>query len=499
MAKRIVGNTKIELTNVRTGKKEVIEKHNMLTGHLEKILSTNPWGVVNPDSMMPLVGRIIGGIALFPETKEENIENDILFNDFTAYSQCNANGTTDTNRGSLNFTESGPIHSEGKDGYKLVWDFTTSQGNGTYNCVALTHPYIDKDRTKFHPTTNFGSGYGYRQYTISNTTDTDAFNLLSQPQLFDEETGYFYRFVYVSSNKVKVHRGRRPLSKVLLGETSTYGTSSALQGLPPSIVDGISSPVQSYENRDITLSKVTLSGSYINTVSLKKESGTPYAYLFTVPVSASASISLVKINLDTFEVEEEKTLTYSGAQFKAANGATTIYSDAFPLIGDYIYLPKKDASANTAREAIYKANITNTSDITTISIPAEIQNSDGKDVFAGQFNGYVMKNKYGFWFIKKRPYSTTQMCNIGICNDEIIMLGSYSMYSYFSTSTIGNPVHNVKNTWMANLYAQNTSSVSFAPELNNYYLLSINNLSAPVTKSSEQLMKITYTLMEVDD
>ena len=96
MSKKIMGKTTIELTNVRTGKKDVIEEKNMLTGHLSKILSLNPWGTVHPESLMPLVGRVLGGIALFPDRKEEDVNNDILFNDFTAYAQVVANGTSNT-------------------------------------------------------------------------------------------------------------------------------------------------------------------------------------------------------------------------------------------------------------------------------------------------------------------------------------------------------------------------------------------------------------------
>ena len=40
-------------------------------------------------------------------------------------------------RGSMNQTESKKID----NGYRFVWDFTTSQANGTISCVALTHKF----------------------------------------------------------------------------------------------------------------------------------------------------------------------------------------------------------------------------------------------------------------------------------------------------------------------------------------------------------------------
>ena len=495
MSKKIIGNTKIELTNVRTGKKEVYEKHNMLTNYLSNLLSINPWGTVKSDCLMPLVGRVLGGVALFPERKVEDINNNILFNDFTAYAQINANGTTDTRRGNFNFTESGPIVSGGKDGYKLVWDWTTSQGNGTYNCVALTNPYIDKNLTLFNPTTNYGSSYGYNSWSLSSSDDTNAFNVLNEPQLYDKETGIFYRLQNINSTSLTIHKARRPMSKILLGEAPLYGRTSATSGFPAAIVDGVSAMTYDYENRNITFTKSIMSSSYCNSCSFRKEGGIPYVYIFSIPTSASASFQMTKINLDTYEVEE-MTKTYSGASFKAQTNQTTPRPELFPFVGNYIYLPKKDASANYSREAFYKVNVNDVSDITTIAIPQEIQDSDAKDVFVGINGGYIMKNDYGFWWIKRRQYNTSAKYTVGICNDEMVLLNTQAMFS--GTSGV-NSSFNIDNAWITHFYASSGSAVSFIPELNNYYMATINNLASPITKTSEQLMKITYTLTEVDE
>lgn len=497
MSKKIMGKTEIELTNVRTGKKEVYEDHNMLTGHLSKILSINPWGMIKPASLMPLVGRVLGGVALFPEKKEENVNNDILFNDFTAYAQLNANGTTDTRRGSWNYTESGPLTGT-QDGYKLVWDFTTSQGNGTYNCIALTHPKIDQDRTAFPPVTSCGSSYGYDTYnSFGNGVDTDSYNLLYLPQAYDNETGIFYRLVVDSTTQLKIHKGRRPISKILLDEIPFYGSASSKGNNPAELVDGVTEAVHDYENRAITLTNAVLTSSYLNSCSFRREDDVPYMYIFSIPTASSASFHMTKINLDTYAFEET-TMTYSGATFKANDSNATPRPEIFPLIGDYIYLPKKNDSNNNCTEAFYKANITDTSDITAIAIPEEIQSSGANGYFANQGCGYIMKNDYGYWWIKRRAYNSNTASTkytIGICNDEMILLGSIGLYNY---CTYTNASHNIENTWIEHF--NNSSNANYCiPEMNTYYLLSINNLASPITKTSEQLMKITYTLTEVDE
>ena len=51
-----------------------------------------------------------------------------------AYASNNVNSSANTARGSMNQTESKAL----ENGYKFVWEFTPSQGNGTIAAVALT-------------------------------------------------------------------------------------------------------------------------------------------------------------------------------------------------------------------------------------------------------------------------------------------------------------------------------------------------------------------------
>lgn len=51
-----------------------------------------------------------------------------------AYASNNVNSTANVARGSMNLTESKKLD----NGYKFVWEFTPSQGNGTIAAAALT-------------------------------------------------------------------------------------------------------------------------------------------------------------------------------------------------------------------------------------------------------------------------------------------------------------------------------------------------------------------------
>lgn len=137
------GKMTIELTDVNTGKKDVIEEENMVTNALAEIFS--PLGhLMNADSIYnqfnSYYSKLLGGLLLF----DNNIEEDPN----QLYAPANANlvgcavyntqnNTTGKMRGGYNQTES---EFNAKNRYmKFVYDFSTSQANGTISCVALTH------------------------------------------------------------------------------------------------------------------------------------------------------------------------------------------------------------------------------------------------------------------------------------------------------------------------------------------------------------------------
>lgn len=79
---------------------------------------------------------MIGGILLFPAVLEEKADHiyEQGKNLPVAYASNNVNSGSNVARGSLNQTESKKLD----NGYKFVWEFTPSQGNGNIAAVALT-------------------------------------------------------------------------------------------------------------------------------------------------------------------------------------------------------------------------------------------------------------------------------------------------------------------------------------------------------------------------
>lgn len=136
------GHAKIELTNVHTGKKEVIEKDNIVTNAMKDILSR--WGILSGGGVcntayLPVINKAMGGLLLFDNTIDANANNYFYPNPavaaLTGYAGNVTSDGNDTKRGDYNFSESGAI----SNGYKFVWDFGTDDANGEIAALALTH------------------------------------------------------------------------------------------------------------------------------------------------------------------------------------------------------------------------------------------------------------------------------------------------------------------------------------------------------------------------
>lgn len=134
-----IGKTKILMHNVHTGKTEKIEHGNVFKGdNIQKYLRT--FGLyVNKftTATIPLWQEVVGGIMLF-DSEIPTTSNIIpAGHKMTANGAYNILNSSDpVELGSWNDTESS-VSEEG-DTITLVYDWTTSQGNGDIACVGLT-------------------------------------------------------------------------------------------------------------------------------------------------------------------------------------------------------------------------------------------------------------------------------------------------------------------------------------------------------------------------
>lgn len=145
MMTMLKGTTRIELTDVRTGESVAHEKHNMVTNALRDIftplgLSRRPYRYFY--DFTPYYEKLLGGILCFDAQIPEDGDNyyppaEASLVGCAAYGV--QNNTKNTFRGGFNQTESEVSLA---DRYvKYVYDFATSQANGTIASVCLTHKH----------------------------------------------------------------------------------------------------------------------------------------------------------------------------------------------------------------------------------------------------------------------------------------------------------------------------------------------------------------------
>lgn len=134
----IKGSATIELTNA-DGSKEIYKHDNMITNAVQDLcmsqrgeMATILKIVNNGDSYAQ---ALFGGLLLFDETLDTDANNYFIPTaKCTGYASQDAYAGLDTCRGSFNASEGG-VQPDGS--YKFVWDFATSQANGTIKSLAL--------------------------------------------------------------------------------------------------------------------------------------------------------------------------------------------------------------------------------------------------------------------------------------------------------------------------------------------------------------------------
>lgn len=231
------GKMTIELTDVNTGEVNVIKEENMVTNALANIFA--PLGhLVNADTIYNSYNSyfrtLLGGLLLF----DNNIEEDA--NQLYAPSNTNMvgcavyntqNNTTGKMRGGYNQTES---EFNSKQKYmKFVYDFTTSQANGTISCVCLTHQlggyngYGSNDAVLNTGATLAISPYSgtlqyvYTSYTGGNTGDKYSGCTVGTTELLflldpDNDTAYYFKIK--NANSISIVKRRMYLKSVSVFE-----------------------------------------------------------------------------------------------------------------------------------------------------------------------------------------------------------------------------------------------------------------------------------------
>lgn len=460
------GKTIIELKDVVTGKVEKYQDENMITKALSDFFSHNIEGSLFSLSgntndlngnMIPLCKNAIGGILLFadPLVEDENSYFAPSANPCTGYASNDVNSTANVMRGSLNLTESTKIDK----GYKFVWDFATSQANGTISAVALTHKF---------------GGIGYMGDLYDNTNKCwhmkdqgwDANATIRTAYLnaveVNFEGNYFITIGMNTSNEVVIQKIRKAYRSVGLNDTMLDNEAVVLEEnkLTPTIFI-MSNPSNNSGNYDF----------------IDGKNGYWYGFWHDANSSGNATVKWIKIKKSDYSFSEG-TWTLDNCQMQSA-GYRSGYNTGpgrntqSVILNGYVYMMSYD------RQSVYKINIDNAADVTQIKLGFTSNYS-----VAGAYrnNGNLYMAGVGDWVIGS---------DFRIASDDTVYQCANTMpFSYACT-----PLFQY-GPFLIGYGAYYGNSVRRELFMETPYLATINNLSTSVIKTADKTMKITYTIEE---
>lgn len=463
------GKMKIEMTDVHTGETETVLEQNMVTNALTNIFK--PMGLDKSPSklltgMNPYYRNVLGGLLLFDSEIEENVNNlyppsGVNLVGCAAYGV--QNNTTGTLRGGFNQTES---ELNMIDRYmKYVYDFTTSQANGTIACVCLTHKnggytsYGGKDAP-------FGNNYGlgmqvcdgqlqyvYTNYTGASTGDkysglsigtTECIFLINM----DEDIVYYFRID--TTKKITITKRRAYMKSVSVLE-NPYNQKPL---------------VDSFELEEL---KTEIPSNYI---SYNFDPADNCLYIVSCAkyyVDVNATFVITKVNFSTWKVTQY-TMTNTTSERINLGGMRTSYCHR-----GYIIFRGYNNSNH-----IFKMEIGNSANVEQLKF---VGFTSVTGTFALGINGRI--------YIEGYSSSTYYLYVINLDTDEILRVEASRIIGG-SNYPCYTPVLNEPMLWYASY--GNSSTIGYFIMSN--YLATINNLSEPVTKTADKTMKVTYIIQE---
>ena len=351
----------------------------------------------------------------------------------------------------MNLTESKVL----ENGYKFVWEFTPSQGNGTIAAVALTSAQGG--------TNGYGSQVGDASTFLQlKSIRLDDLSQAKQMVLFeavevDFENNLLYSITYQDTG-VRIRKVQIPIFSLGLNEKLDDTTFVVL------------------DDQVVQTSTFQFLGDYTPYGEFM-DGRDGYWYGFSNEGNSSGSATMVwaKIKKEDYSITEGQ-WTLSNAKLmdvgnRDANGSFPERVQKCCMRNGYLYV-----MANN-KKGIYKINTANSSDVTLIPL------------------GFTSKWK--------------PLCETGTCEVYMTLIGDLIVGGDFQV-TVNDTIIRTQGSFRLNdaatpLFQYKNFLLgwggSYGTEYRTMYLLTpylatINNLSSAVVKTVDKTMKITYTLTQ---
>ena len=460
------GHMKIELFDAKTGKREEVhEDDNLVTNAVKYLLSyVNRLNRAPSNDVFPIATNSLGGVMLFDETLEEDVENVEFPSDahLIGYSDRTLN-TDNPQRGSFNSLESG----DRDDGYTAVWDFGTSQANGTIKAVCLTSNYAGANPYLRMFSGDVYSLMGYR----NDPLNPDNYAPLRQ------EGEYLYFLNIADGN---VYRSKFNPFKIQ-SVHDQMGFSNNI------VLEQVADMTQLPTLYDIDLSKRNdfwldgddgyfyIVGFHWNTYNNNQR--------FNYSTGNVISVRKVKYSDDSWEIGEEQVITIANADLHNCGGGW------YRMSQGYLYWVSRD---NTS---IYIINMSNTADVRKIEVAGA---NESQIRINDALRSSIKGDGVAFGYTFRVPDDTTDYVRWGIIHHDGLMTKSAATGGQTYDVWDKQPVYKILGVssarrWSYPYYYRSDITLMAA------YLGTINNLSSPIVKTASQTMKVTYTLTDLEE
>ena len=446
------GKTIIELTDVKTKKKEVLKEDNLVTDVLEKILTLNPNGLltnINKDTFYPIVEKIVGGILLFKDkiTEDKNTSFVSTSNECIGYAGQVEGVQENPLQGSFNKQESKAT----SNGYKFVWDFGTSKANGKISSVCLTNAKAGGGYfgTKSNGETN-RIKLGEDKYLIKNT-DTEMKKKYVNVVEANFEENYIVSIV-PESDYLRIIKSREPLLNFRLDDSLSF-----------------------LNEKNITETKIKYKKSYGTYGVCIYVDAENYYLLKTSTSGGNTNVTKLKINKANNSIEETE---FTLENVKIENiGSYSLDYDYYRTIksvlrGGYVY------AVSTDEKYVVKFAINNPVDVTKIEPKFTLKTGSVSSHTTG-CGMYILGDMIiGTNFTIDKNDKVTEIAQSDLSTIECIPL-SYGPFllGYFANGESSGDKYLRKVLYLITPYSA-----------------TINNLSKTVEKTADKTMKITYYL-----
>lgn len=477
------GKTKIILTNVETGEQEIHEDINLVTGAIDKIINIALClNQTLTNQCLPIATKLLGGLMLFDEELTEDVDN-IHFPTNQAHLVGYADQSTnssDTHRGSYNSAESGKTET----GYVSVWDFGTSQANGTIKSIARTSAYGGANPLRYYTTR-------LENWVTNGAPDTD---LSWRPIRYDGEYVYMLKG-NTTTHKMRLARVKVPLLGMGVAEAPNMGRTYEV--------------IAEWDTSTFTYTYAsgTQTGTrtvYADEPKMYEDGQDGYIYCMVNSVSTSYNPDYTyDVNWFTIKYSDE---SYEKSEtHKAATG--TIYYASNATNG--AYYPER-IYGHVCKGIFYRLTQDRKS-ITIIPLdnPASFRTVN---VFPSGSSDYIYQfhmscpHEGGVYYTAYHLLTSGSEWRNGILYPDgeylTLPLGSdsWGIDAYRYTWSICDDLMSL--LWFNDNEGENhgiTGRTRIWLDWEANYLGTINNLSTPITKTAAQTMKIIYTLTDVDE